>query len=119
MGASAPASLFLHHFVEKGTITPFPITLSIPLALHGVTMPSCGSGLNFPHPVEHTGTLTPPIVRRTSASHSAKGRYPVSNAACAPSIRAVAGAPHRRIGRVAPPLHAVHASPIYKGYALS
>lgn len=37
-----------------------------------------GNGLGFPHPVEHTGTLTPPIARRTSVSHSAKGRHPVS-----------------------------------------
>lgn len=113
MGANAPASSLFHHLAEKGIMTPFPITSSIPLALHGcVTMPSCGSGLGFPHPVEHTGTLTPPIVRRTSVSHSAKDR-------CA-SARLQSGQQQglvrQRIGRGTPPPRAAPHSPINHGY---
>ena len=89
----------LHFYVglvEKGTMTPFPIFFSIPLALHScVTMPSCGSGLGSPHPVEHTGTLTPPIVRRTSVSHSAKDQCASAHHQSGQQQRPLAGA-HRQ-----------------------
>ena len=97
----------------KGIITPFPITSSIPLALHGcVTMPSCGSGPGFPHPVEHTGTLTPPIVRRTSVSHSAKDR----RASARLQSGQQQGLVRQRIGRGTPPPRASPHSPINHGY---
>lgn len=113
MGADAPASSLFHHLAEKGAITPFPITSSIPLALHScVTMPSCGSGLGFPHPVEHTGTLTPPIVRGTSVSHSAKDRRTSARL----QFGQEQGIVRQRIGRGTPPPRAAPHRPIYHGY---
>lgn len=119
MGANTPVCSVFH---GKGHNFPFPhFTQSVPPALHGcVTVLSCGSGLVFPHPAEHTGTLTPPIVRRTSVSHSAKGRC--AQAAAPPAHRHFGQGqelPRGRIGRGSPPPHATPHGPINKGYALS
>lgn len=83
----------------KRAQSPFPTPSIIPSVLYGcVTMPSCDSGLGFPHPVEHTGTLTPP------AHHHFWQRQEL---------------PRGRIGRGPPPPRATPHSLINKGYALS
>lgn len=117
MGADAPASSLL--CIEKGVITLSSHDSQYRWRYSCVTTPLCGNGIGFPHPMEHTGTLTPPIVLRTSVSHSAKGRHSVSKRRLYTLNSGNSwGLLRKRIGMGTPPPRAAPHSPSIIGIAL-